>query len=115
MKLKLTGKFNGYRNKVEIIALCIRDICSPLPGAPNELFCKNLFCSRYFAGKIDSLLCLAGKMKYIYWETNRKFLCEMVIISEKRGKFCFEHRKFSEILDVHDEMHIIHSCYAAGW
>ena len=24
-------------------------------------------------------------------------------------------RKFAKIMDVHDEMHIIHSCYEAGW
>ena len=35
-------------------------------GAPNELLCKKkLFYSGYFAGKIDPVLCVAGKMKYI--------------------------------------------------
>ena len=38
-------------------------------GVPNELFCKKLFYSGYFAGKIDLVLCVAGKMKYICWET----------------------------------------------
>ena len=38
--------------------------------APNVLFCKKkLFYSGYFAGKIDPVLCVAGKMKYICWET----------------------------------------------
>ena len=41
-----------------------------LLGAPNELFFKKkLFYSGYFAGKTDSLLYLAGKMKYICWQT----------------------------------------------
>ena len=30
---------------------------------------KKLFYSGYFAGKIDPVLCLAGKMNYICWET----------------------------------------------
>ena len=30
-------------------------------------------------------------------------------------KFLLKPWKISEIMDVHDEMHIIHSCYAAGW
>ena len=38
-------------------------------GAPNELFCKKLFYSEYFAEKIDPVLCVADKMKYICWET----------------------------------------------
>ena len=29
--------------------------------------------------------------------------------------FLLEPWKLSEIMDGHDEMHIIHSCYAAGW
>ena len=36
-------------------------------GAPNELFCSG-----YFAGKIDPILCVAGKMKCICWETFQK-------------------------------------------
>ena len=58
---------------------------------------KMLFCSGYFAGKIDSLLCLAGKMKYICWETNHKFLCEMVIIAAKRGKFFWNLENFLKL------------------
>ena len=39
-------------------------------GAPNELFCKKAVLQWvFFAGKNDSLSCLAGKMKYICWET----------------------------------------------
>ena len=33
VKLKLKGQFNGYRNEVEIIALCVPGICSPLPAS----------------------------------------------------------------------------------
>ena len=39
----------------------------------------------------------------------------MVIIPAKRRKSFQEPWKFSEVMDVHDEMHIIHPCYAAGW
>ena len=35
VKLKLKGQFNGYRNKVEIIALCVPGICLPLPASLN--------------------------------------------------------------------------------
>ena len=38
----------------------------------------------------------------------------MVIIAAK-WKIFLEPWKFSEIRDVHDEMHLIHSCYGAGW
>ena len=52
-------------------------------------------------------------MKYICWETFLKKLCEMAI-----GANFFQNFnnlwKFAEIMDVHDETHIIHSCYAAG-
>ena len=35
VKLKLKGQFNGYCNEVEIIALCMPGICSPLPASLN--------------------------------------------------------------------------------
>ena len=43
----------------------------------------------------------------------------MGIIAVKRRKFFFRTLdnlwKFAEIMDVCDETHIIHLCYAAGW
>ena len=36
---------------------------------PTSCFAKKLFYSGYFAGKIDPVLGVAGKMKYICWET----------------------------------------------
>ena len=43
-------------------------------------------------------------------------LLNMVIIAAKRGKYFLEtFLKFSEIMDDHDEMHISHPCYVAGW
>ena len=39
----------------------------------------------------------------------------MVIITAKQRKFLLEPWEFSEIMNVHDEMHISHSYYAAGW
>ena len=42
-------------------------------GAPKELFCKIAVLQwAFFAGKTDPVLCLAGKMKYICWETFSK-------------------------------------------
>ena len=36
---------------------------------PMSCSAKKLLYSGYFAGKIDPVLCVAGKMKYIGWET----------------------------------------------
>ena len=80
---------------------------------------KKLFYSGYSAGKIDPALCVAGKMKYICWEN---FLENCLL----NGHYRLEEakiflrtwdnlQKFVEIMDVRDETHIIHSCYAAGW
>ena len=79
---------------------------------------KKLFYSGYSAGKIDSVLCVAGKMKYICWETFlEKFLLNRHYGREAANFFKILHNlwKFAGIMDVLDETHIIHSCYAAGW
>ena len=48
----------------------------------------------------------------------KKLFCEMGMIAANRRK-CFRTLdnlgKFSEIMDVRDETHVIHTCYAAGW
>ena len=36
---------------------------------PTSCSAEKLFYIGYFAGKIDPVLCVAGKMKYICWET----------------------------------------------
>ena len=36
---------------------------------PASCSAEKLFYSGYFAGKIDPVLCAAGKMKYVCWET----------------------------------------------
>ena len=41
-------------------------------GAPNELFHKKAVLQWVFPGKIDPVLCFAGKVKYICWETFKK-------------------------------------------
>ena len=33
VKLRLKGQFNSYHNEIEIIALCVPGICSPLPAS----------------------------------------------------------------------------------
>ena len=43
--------------------------CSQHWSTQRAVLQKKLFYSWYFAGKIDQVLCLAGKMKYICWET----------------------------------------------
>ena len=50
------------------------------------------------------------------------FLKNVLLNGHYRGeaaKFFFKlwtiFKKSAEIMDVHDETHIIHSCYAAGW
>ena len=57
-------------------------------------------------------------MKYICWET---FLENCLLNGHYRreaAKIFFRTwdslQKFAEIMDVRDETHIIHSCYAAG-
>ena len=42
---------------------------------PMSCSAKKLFYSGYFAGKFDPVLCAAGKMKYICWETFQKTFC----------------------------------------
>ena len=73
----------------------------------------------YFAGKIYPVLCLAGKMKYICWETFSKNFLLNGHCRRKAVKMFSElwtiFEKCAEIMDFHEVMHTIHSCYAAGW
>ena len=69
--------------------------------------------SGYFAGKIEPVLCLACKVKYICWVT---FYLLNGHYRRKTAKILLtldNLRKFSQIMDVRDETHTIHSCYAA--
>ena len=59
-------------------------------------------------------------MKYICWDTFLKNFFVKWALSSRSGEYFFLELgtifwKFSEIMDVRDETHIIHSCYAAGW
>ena len=45
----------------------------------RDVLQKKLFCSGYFAGKIDPVLCGAGKMKYICWETFQKLFVKWAL------------------------------------
>ena len=58
-------------------------------------------------------------MKYICWETFSKNFLWNGHYRREAAKIFFRTLdnlwKFSEVMDVRDEMHIIHSCYAAGW
>ena len=58
-------------------------------------------------------------MKYLCWETFLKNVLLNGHCRRKVAKILFRTldnlRKFAEITDVRDEMHIIHSCYAAGF
>ena len=89
-------------------------------GAPKELFCKKkLFYSGYFAGKIDPVLCVADKMKYICWETFKKTFVKSGLYRHETEKNFMELRRIFEnllkFMDVSNETHIIDSSYAAGW
>ena len=69
-------------------------------GAPNELFCKKLFHSGYSAGKIDPVLCFAGKVTYIRWET---FFLELWTIFEnllKLWMFVMKRIQFSHVMQL---------------
>ena len=35
VKLKLKGQCNGYCNEIEVSALCLWEICTPLPASIN--------------------------------------------------------------------------------
>ena len=59
----LDGCFPYYM----VIPWCIQE-------HPTSCSAEKLFYSGYFAGKIDPVLCAAGKMKYICWET---FFCKL--------------------------------------
>ena len=56
-------------------------VCLLSSGAPNELFCKKDVLQWVFAGKIDPVSYVAGKMKYVCWETFQKTLYQMGIIA----------------------------------
>ena len=53
-------------NEANRINNMLNSICSTAPNKSSE---KKLFYSGYSAGKIIPVLCVAGKMKYICWET----------------------------------------------
>ena len=56
---------------------------------PTSCSAEKLFYCGYFAGKIDPVLCVAGKMKYICWET---FLANFLLNGHYRReaeKICF--------------------------
>ena len=91
----------------------------PTLGAPNELFCKIavllwVFCwenlSSFMSCWKDEMRLLGDFLKnlFVKWA-----------LWPRSGEIFFKTlhnlRKFAEIMDVHDETHIIHSCYAAGW
>ena len=86
---------------------------------PTSCSAEKLFYNEYFAGKTDPVLCVAGKMKHICWQTFFRKLFVKWALSPPSGEILFRTLdnlwKFAEIMDVRDETHIIHSCYVAGW
>ena len=87
-------------------------------GAPNELFCKKLFYSGYFAGKIVPVLCVADKMKYICWETFQKTFVKSGHYHHETEKSFVELRRIFEnllkFMDVSNEMHKTQVMQLAG-
>ena len=73
---------------------------------------KKLFYSGYFAGKIDPVLCVAGKRKYICWKTFLKnFLLNGIIAAKRRKLFLELWTIFANLLKLwgfFHEKHIIH-------
>ena len=67
----------------EVKPLLAHDVsyCQEHPTSCSE---KKLFQSGYSAGKIDPVLCLAGKVNYVCWEI---FLENFCIIASKRQNF----------------------------
>ena len=65
---------------------------------PTSCSAEKLFYSGYFAGKLDPVLCVAGKMKYICWET---FLANFLL----NGHYRRERRKFvSELWTIFENL-----------
>ena len=69
-QLNMTYEFSWFNDSNSATVKGMRNLSTKINytgliilGAPNELFCKKLFYSGYFAGKIDPVLCVAGKMK----------------------------------------------------
>ena len=87
-------------------------------GAPNEMFCKKLFYSVYFAGKIDPVLCVADKMKYICWETFQKTFVKSGHYHHETEKNFVELRRIFEnlleLMDVSNETHKTQVMQLAG-
>ena len=87
-------------------------------GAPNELFCKKLFYSGYFAGKIVPVLCVADKMKYICWETFQKTFVKSGHYHHQTEKSFVELRRIFEnllkFMDVSNETHKTQVMQLAG-
>ena len=87
-------------------------------GAPNEL----LFCV-YFVVYCTVGILLGKSIHFYVLLARRNTFVERLFknffvkwsLSPQSGKYFLEPWKFSEIRDVHDEMHLIHSCYGAGW
>ena len=58
---------------------------------------KKLFYSGCFAGKIDPVLCVAGKMKYICWETFTKLFIKWALLPRRGENFVL---KFGQSLKI---------------
>ena len=85
-------------------------------GAPNKLFCKLAVLQWVFLlGKLIQFykmkcICRETFLKNFLW--NGHYRRKAVTISFRTLDGLW---KYAEIMDVRDETHIIHSCYAAGW
>ena len=92
-------------------------IVKPL-GAPNKLFCKKLFYSGYFAGKIDPVLCVADKMKYICLETFQKTFIKSGHYRHETEKNVVElwriFENLQKFMDVSNETHKTQVMQLAG-